>query len=373
MMNKYVPIIKMGDAELRGIERLTEEVKESITPVFELTRSRKTTKLKEGSISKRLDKLEKVFGTTRDFILDLTSDGPLINTEIKELQKSDRGYSNWCNFIFEQKRRFPKIIPVIQVSEDENLSVEDNNKNLFDQVVSLQQKFQMLCYRINISDEVYEEDLEVIRQALGGNCKSLICCMDVVFIPREKASAFAKKIIERISQINERFGVVMFSLAGTSFPKNVNQVSTHDSADIILEEVLFARIVREHFKEASEVQVIYGDYASINQERNDMIATGWIPRIDCPTNDLIFYYRKRRAGDSYIRRYMEVANMVTQDSRFQSLKQQISCWGIDEIEYAAGNRPRGLAPSFWISVRLNIHISLRSFLLNLSDRSNLPS
>lgn len=373
MINRYIPIIKMGDAELRGVEKLKDSVKESITPIFELTRSRKTKKLKEGSIFRRLDKLEEVFGAARSFILDLTSDPFLANTEIKHLQDSAQGYLNWCDFILEQKSRFPKIIPMIQISEDENLSLEENNQNLAQQVSFLQQHFQTLFYRINIDDEFYEDDLDIITQTLGDKTHTLVCCMDVVFIPREKAGILAQNIVNKIININNKFGIKQFSLAGTSFPVTVTQISSENTANISLEEVAFAKEVITSFREREDISLIYGDYASINQKRNDMITTGWIPRIDCPTEDSIFYYKKRREGETYAQRYMEVAGMVTRDPRFEQLKKQINCWGIDEIEYASRNKPRGLAPSFWISVRLNIHISLQSFLLSLPKGTNFSS
>ena len=291
MKTKYIPIIKMGDAELRGIAQLSDEVKDEITPIFELTRSRKTKKLKEGSVLRRLDKLEEIFGTDRSFILDLTSDYHLTNSEIKELQNSSAGYSDWCDFLLNQRKRFPHIIPMIQVSEDENLTIEENNQNLARQVSNLKQYFPVLCYRINIIDEFYKEDLAVIHKELEHSNNVLMCCMDAVFVPREKSSVFAEDIIKKIAEIHERFGIKTFSVAGTSFPKNVNQVSMEDSASITLNEVIFAQQVMAYFRQKSNIEIIYGDYATINQERNDMITTGWIPRIDCPTEESIFYYR----------------------------------------------------------------------------------
>lgn len=373
MINKYVPIIKTGDAELRGIDNLEEIVKDNITPIFELTRSRKTEKLREGSISRRLDKLEEVFGADRGFILDLTSDYPLINTEIRALQDSSNGYFNWCNFLLEQKKRFKKIIPMIQISEDESLSIEENNQNLAQQIAFFKKHFKYICYRININDEVYASDLEIIMSELGTTSKALLCCIDAVFVNRERAASFSQAAIAKIEDINTRFNLNMFSLAGTSFPKSVSQISDEDTADIALEEITFANNVINHFAGNSNINIIYGDYATINQERNEMFASGWIPRIDCPTEKLIFYYRKRRDGSIYAIRYSEVANMVIRDNRFKQLKKMIGCWGIEEIEYATKNKPGGLAPSFWISVRLNIHITLRDFLLNSSDRANLSS
>jgi len=65
----YVPIIKVSVAEMRGVETLSDEVKDAITPVFELARSRRTKRDPEGNIFQSLEKLKEVYGE-RQFILD---------------------------------------------------------------------------------------------------------------------------------------------------------------------------------------------------------------------------------------------------------------------------------------------------------------
>lgn len=40
MKYKYVPIIKTGNAETKGVNFLDDSIKDTITPIFELTRSR---------------------------------------------------------------------------------------------------------------------------------------------------------------------------------------------------------------------------------------------------------------------------------------------------------------------------------------------
>ena len=363
MKYKYIPIIRTGNAETKGVNFLDDSIKDTITPIFELTRSRKT-KLSEGAISKKLDKIEEIFGATRPFILDLTSDERLLSAEIRSLQDSVDGYKNWRNFLLQQKNRFPKIIPMLQVVEDETISIEENRDNLKKQIEFIASNFNIFFYQNKITDDYYGEDLSVICSMLGkSKIKKLYCCIDSVFINQNRASDISKKVIERIRDINQKFNMVNFSTAGTSFPKSVSDYSTDDSVTMKLEEVGLWDKVADSIKEKT-LNIIYGDYGSINQERNDIIATGWIPRIDVPTSDILFYYRKKRGSNTYQSTYADVARKVVDDSRYKSLSSSIDCWGLEQIEKTSRGEKTGLSPSFWISVRLNIHLTVQATLKN---------
>jgi hypothetical protein len=68
------------------------------------------------------------------FISNLTGYRQLSNSEIFSLQNSIYGYKNWCNFLLQQKNRFPKIIPMLQIAEDENITIEENKNNFKKQI-----------------------------------------------------------------------------------------------------------------------------------------------------------------------------------------------------------------------------------------------
>lgn len=100
--------------------------------------------------------------------------------------------------------------------------------------------------------------------------------------------------------------------------------------------------------------VCYGDYGSINPKRNDNItmSRGWIPRIDVPLEDKVFYYRQRRAKRAYVDTYREVAKMIVRDAKYP---RNLDCWGCNQIYYCC-TLPPSSSPNYWISVRMNIHI-----------------
>ena len=82
------------------------------------------------------------------------------------------------------------------------------------------------------------------------------------------------------------------------------------------------------------------------------MARGWIPRIDVPLSEKIYYYRQRRAGRAYDTTYKEVAKKAIRDIKYPS---DIKCWGCSQI-YNCCTLPPSSSPNYWISVRMNIHI-----------------
>jgi hypothetical protein len=71
-----------------------------------------------------------------------------------------------------------------------------------------------------------------------------------------------------------------------------------------------------------------------------------------PTQDQIYYYAEKKQQD-YEVHYQQAALQVKSDSRFVDIP---GCWGTTSILEAAKGNVRGKSPSFWISVRMNIHL-----------------
>jgi|LQAB01.1.fsa_nt_gi hypothetical protein len=68
------------------------------------------------------------------FISNLTGYRQLSNLEVFSIQNSIYGYKNWYNFLLQQKNRFPKIITMLQIAEDENIAIEENKNNFKKQI-----------------------------------------------------------------------------------------------------------------------------------------------------------------------------------------------------------------------------------------------
>ena len=348
MKNSYCLLFKTGQAELRALEN-TKFDKNNILPVVELTRGRKSKKDQIGKIEKRIDKIHKIFKNSK-VCFDLTTSRDLSNEEIDELYDSSNGYSNWIDFLTDLNigYNFKEILPTILV-DTEDPFIETNLKK---QVENLSKYFSTIVYRNSIADDGCYEDIQLLQNIINDSGVNFIFILDCEYVPSGAHIHIAAKIKTRINKIRNIIPKVNFVVASTSFPRFVSDVGKDPSDEFHLYELDIHKSVAKEFPD-----VTYGDYGSINPIRNDEIimARGWIPRIDIPTKDLIYYYRERRGKErSYSDTYIEVAQQVVRHKDFPSkLKNN---WGIQQVLSCLDYNTPGSSPNFWISVRMSIHI-----------------
>lgn len=367
MSIEYIPVIKTSDSEMRALENLSEKAKNFITPLFELTRSRKSKNFPDGDLDKRLDKLYELY-EKYNFILDLTGDVYFRNKQIKKLQNSANGYQKWVEFVVGLKDDFPGLIPTIQISDeglDDTLSDEDYkneyNSRLLNQSDVLSNNFELIAYRFPIEYEDYNLDLEQILTKISP--ENLICVINADFIHQGKSSANVS-IIKSILNDLKKYNIKNIAIVATSFPRNPIEYGKQDHGVYSLEEYELYKSISDAEK---ELDIIYGDFASVNPKRSDQAGgNGWVPRIDLSTKNQILYYRSRKSDHekTYAPAYIRVAEMMANDPNYESVKKKIGfSWGIEQIEAAALGVPPGLSPGYWISVRMVNHIELRRILL----------
>lgn len=360
MMAPYYLLFKTGDAEIRALSHCN--VLDNIIPLVELTKSRRSTKDKQGNIEKRLKSIAEIF-KGKPIILDITTDERQSNEQTQSFYDYEDGYLNWINFVQElkSKEEFKQLIPCILA----NTSDPYFDDNFSKQVKALNKFFPTLAYRSPINDDGYLSDLQIISTLLEDKytIKVIIDCLDI------KYTSFSSN--ELIAEINERIESIKTNcknlnveiiIAGTSFPNSVSDyVKDDSSADFPVEEInLFNSI------NASE-HVFYGDYGSVNPIRNDDIkmTRGWIPRIDLTTSTddggLTIHFERERRFDTeakinrdYADAYTSVAKKMLRIPSFPRNLQKN--WGIEQIELCANGKAPGASPSFWISVRMSIFI-----------------
>lgn len=342
-MNKYALLLKTGDSELRALSHFSNIG--SILPIIELTRGRKSKKDKVGQISKRTERIKEIFKND-EIILDLTSDESLSNPEIDAFFSPTEGYRNWVEYLLglENEKCFKKLIPSIIVNgTDENLYT-----NLKLQAASFANNFNCMTYRCDIEDDGCVGDIDAIKDYLN-DCESYII-IDNGYIQPSEVAACARKSTEIIKQITGIVPRANIILTSTSFP---DKFPPEDNFTLPLSEITLYNNVS---KSLSETSIVYGDYGGINPIRNDgiIMARGWRPRIDIPLANSVFYCRRRRSGLEYSRTYSIVAQEAKNDSRFP--RDMNDNWGVQQVLNAADGASPGSNPSFWISVRMNIHI-----------------
>lgn len=357
MDENYLLIVKTGDAEFRALRQLTDDVRSEFLPLVELTRGRKRKDKSNPNrpiypYNKKIENLIEIFNN-KTIAIDVTTEPDLTSPEIDLLYLGDDGYHNWIDLLqsLKDSNAFKSIIPSVLFNYDD----PDFEKNIQLQLEHLSNKFDTILYRLDIEDDGYLEDLNIIKENTGSEI-TLIVVLDCKYIPAasyKNAVSKCNSIIKDIKTLlTERRLIII--VASTTFPNNVADVGNDKTDTFDIREIDLHHEVLQSFPE-----VVYGDYGSINPIRNDqiMLSRGWIPRIDCPLESKIFYYRKRRPEGvtSYASTYRDVARQVVNDPRFPKKVEKI--WGLDQIKLCADGIVPSAVPSFWISVRMNTYVS----------------
>lgn len=372
-MNKhYALIVKTGEAEIRALEQTNVEVLECLFPIIELTRGRKLPSRKDSlkpteqyPFDNRLQKIKEIF-RGKEVCLDITSDESLMNLKINSLYNPNNGYENWINFLIDLKAEniFKEIIPCIIInSEDDQLE-----ENLLLQVKSLKNHFSSIIYRSNIFDENCYIDLELLKDELQD--VNLFIVIDSEYVVQAAQHAYSLKVEARIANLQKIINQsAKFIISATSFPNNISEIGNDSNDSFRLCEVEIFNHIMLSFNSPKHNDIIYSDYGSINPVRNDTIsmARGWIPRIDVPLPNEIFYFRQRRPKgvSQYSTTYNAVARTVVNSSKFPRMLSEN--WGIQQIVNCSNGDSPASNPAFWISVRMCIHIEQQVRRLNLLD------
>ena len=350
MNKKYILVVKTGEAEIRTVENTNLETLGKVFPVIELTRGRKKTIDENTEIypfTNRLNRL-KAGLKDQDVALDATSDGALTSPEIDELYEYGNGYEKWVDLVcgIKEEGCFKSITPAL-IMNFEDPSFEDNLKKEIEQ---LSAQFDTLLYRNSIEDGYCYTDLPFILETLPQS-KKLLVLIDCGYTPQAMENNVSQKLLKRIE--NFKNGLVdnrcILAFCATSFPNNISDIGGEDYDEFRISEVNMHKKIYERYPD-----VCYGDYGSINPKRNDTVimSRGWIPRIDVPLYEKVFYYRERRSKRAYDVTYKEVAKKTVRDEKYP---RELGCWGCSQINYCC-TLPPSSSPNYWISVRMNIHI-----------------
>lgn len=310
------------------------------------------------------------------FFLDLTREPSLSCAEIEELGASANGYRRWTDFVVSRKGEGLKICPTLLVNPTANDDEASYVADLKAQFAAFRSEFNEIAYRVSVvEDEQFLFDLislksEIASLRLAGG--RFFVVLDHEFVRPGNGSVHAKRTTQIIQSIYQQIGDVDVIVLATSFPKSVTEVGGEDHDRFRVEEMFIFDEVRK-----THPNVRYGDYGSINPTRNDeiIIANGWRPRIDFVSrhNGLsTYYFRERRKvvgtetvivqGEAktknvlapYSIHYRSVANSVIGFVPYY--EKLVSSWGHGEILSAAAGKVPSNSPSYWISVRMEIHI-----------------
>lgn len=290
----YVPIIKSTQSELNGIEHLDDDTKSGILPVFELTKSRKTRLVPEGDIYRSYEKITEIYAD-RPFILDLTGHEDLANSQIENFFDDAGGYDNWCSFIEELDNK--NVYPAIQIVADE----PDRLGEVTTQVRRLSKISKKLVLRIGIFDFDGNEISQFLEYILKAIDKSkLILILDAGYIKPMQSETFADEIVKQFNIIKQKFSIEKPVITSSSFPRTVvmSGYGGDDYGIFPLEEV---NLHRKLATRLADTRWVYSDYGSIHPMRYQTRGGSWVPRVDFPLEEQLYYYRYRRNDGGYIK------------------------------------------------------------------------
>ncbi|CAN7203313.1 hypothetical protein LJR030_000533 [Rhizobium sp. LjRoot30] len=336
----YYPNLKTTDSELRALRHISDDVKRRITPVFELTRSRKTSKNPLGSLSRRAEQLNEVY-SGHPFILDLCTEATLMNSETEALFDESGGYSNWVLFLQANFRE--NIVPCVLYVEG------GSKKNFQDQVIMLRELYRTVCIRTSVADEIastlYEWTLEVAPE------ENIILCPILYYVSASEVPTTKAACVFYVTSVigNRAPGVLIF--AGSSFPRTVTELpGCADAAGRFpLAELSLEADLKQTYP---NLPIANCDFASVHPRRYETKGGTWVPRIDYVVGDEFRYSRVRGNQGGYAAAAMNID--------MHSLTRLPKCWGTDQISSAKSGHVPGASPSFWISVRINCWITMRA-------------
>lgn len=348
----YFPILKTTDSELKAFEHLPDGIKGHILPIFELTKSKRSKKNPIGDIEVRVSKLKELVKKNY-FILDLSVEESLINTQIKDmLYDSTNGFGSWTKFISNLINAGLNVIPVIHYSPYDLDAVRI-------QIQTLSQISPLLAFRIERGDAAFVS--EVLKHIAPEN---LILIIDAKFIKLENAQAdksgiFTDTLQEIISANGDKFKAIVCALSG--FPSTVvaKGYGGDETGSFPMIETATSTSLSKNFN------VVHGDYSSVHPIRYDT-GWGWVPRIDFCSEDTYFYHRIRREDGGYA----AAAKLVKSDERYHKTP-HFSLWGDEQIALAANGTPERSNPAHWIAVRINLYIARQFLRLRKSPQVTL--
>jgi len=332
---RYVPIVRSRDAELKGFIELSDKVKDSILPVIEFTKSRRTKTNPNGAVAVCVAKVKEGLGD-RFFIADVTSMEALSSAETDGFLDPSNSFQNWRAFVATQLPL--TCVPVVHLTDP----FDPNSVAL--QAAALIHHSGYIAFRIPPGYEHALQLAALLVATLGSLERCIVIC-DGGYVTRGSLPAMssdAKATLQIFAK------PLLRAVAASSFPSSVvlPDYGGDDYGKFPLLEVTLSEDVKSA---TSLADVVHGDYGLIHPADMLGTVTNWVPRVDVPLPREVYYRRYRRDAGGYV----YAARLALADPAYQP----IGCWADANIRDAAAGNPQGRSPAHWIAVRVNLHIT----------------
>lgn len=336
----YSPLVRSRRAELKGYSHLSPEIKSMILPCFVLGKWPRSVDIRDA-----MAKCIEVVGEGNPFVVDTTrlaehrgqvDDGHTVH----DLVNPTGAFENWRNFVDEYAVEH-NIVPTVQLHNDAT------PRDIFQQILMLESKHRNIAFRLNAAKN---KQLEITANGLGVMAapENAVVYVDLGYITEGNLPSSERAAVTCINTLRSIESKVNIVLCASSFPGNVASYGERSGVIPILERRLFRRL-------GGPEVAIYGDYSSIHPEVTQA-AYGYVPRVDYPTPEDWYYFRKQ--ADPKVDGYIASANSVT---NLDEWNPDLDCWGVSEIlRVSNGDADKMGSPANWIAVRVNIHLTIQA-------------
>lgn len=335
----YFPGLRTRPAEMLGYQKLTDDVKGDLLPLFTLGLWPR-----QDSLKRSMEEAQAAIGGG-NFILDLTKEPTYQTDDLKKLLNPSDGFAAWRKYALAQSN----VIPVVQFGA-----------RLPDVIKQARYFSNAGQHKLAVRIQDFQEDVPKAVSVLAAldSADQCLVFLDLGYV-RDTMSASIAAAITAINDIREDIPEALICVMSSSFPNSVTsfvKAGTSGKSGVI--EILEKNLYEEIGSEAA----LYGDYGSIHGRVYLSTGGRYVPRIDYPLEDAWVFERR---PDTDAQGYVSAAKALLKDHPEIS---DDDTWGAEQIVAAAKGKIDGMkTPASWIAARVNMHISRQAFALRGHD------
>ncbi|MFK0209202.1 hypothetical protein [Agrobacterium sp. NPDC090283] len=374
----YFPALTTRAGELGAYDQCYDPVKDSIVPIFTLTRYAETeslvdsaealmealggrrsivdfdgrprpvTSLAEAAERRRRENLKRV-ATGRNETRprserELANDAQRIrrteafNRELSDLLDPAQGPSRWLQLL----RGVPELVPVLRLIDVQSTRV---------QLQSMIDEGRECAIRLRVNEAADRSAVLGCADLVTTHADRLVLIVDAgnIWGRADASTADVLNVLRQLrAGIGEGFDRLTKIVLSTAFPR---QPLRNVSSVLPIKDLDLFRSVAEEF------EIRFGDYGSLPNRVEDSMARGFLPHVDLVTPDSwhVALYENNRDFSKYVNACVDIMAKAT-------WAQRADCWGTSIIEQVSrGNLTvagkKFTHPAAWLTVRVNQHLS----------------
>lgn len=335
---EYAPLLFLRPSELAAVRNLSATQKSRFLPTFRV-QPWLASKAPEASLEKICDAMgDSAFACDlNDWWRPKEKRRPA--TDAFEAFQSDPVRNGW----YEMVRKFDQAIPVIRLDIPQADILALINA---DWIVE-----RGFCFILNERNEHhFDKLLAALPQIRHSNFFAILDAGWHTDLLQLAAATTARAL--RLFQINP--GLTLF-VSSSSFPSSFENIGLGNPISL-LEYGLYNEVSRQVSLRTNQSRVRYSDWAT-TRPPNDMIATGWVPRIDLPEQTAILSFRRRSDEDTKESRAEACVDIAKTIRDVTDWPAPPPSWGHYTIDLTASGSEFGIkSPAKNTAVRINIHL-----------------